>query len=537
MLLVDALINECKQFGVKEFFGIPGDFVLPLFQALQQRNALPLYYLSHEPSAVFAADAAARISNNPSVVILTYGAGALNAVNAVAQAYVEHVPLVVIGGFPSKREIERGLAIHHQARTIDSQRDVFREVTTLQVRLDNPKIAAEQLRLAFRTAKEKSLPVFIEIPRDATNYVVHEMPPYQPRAVEHDAVVAEAAKLVQRLRVAKLSVILADVDVRRFHAVQALEAFANQFNLPIMNTFMGRASIDQNHPFYAGTFLDRTDTEAAELIRAADLVLQVGVIRTDSNFAAHADLFPCDKVVELQHGGPQMPLAAVLTELTKLLATELLEPYENRVLQAQPSIASDRVSKQTRLTATAVVQELDRILSDGQQLVPFVSDVGDCLFASLHAKPSLLLAPAFYASMGYAVPAAIGVQACSGMRPVVLVGDGAFLMTGLELGHCRRYGFAPIVVLFNNKRWDMINAFAPDLQCTELNDWDYIGLAKSMGGAAYRVDALDRFAPALEQALQDEARFSLIEVMLDERGRTERLNNFAQGFLQAGSSC
>src|SRR5690554_1137158 len=226
MLLVDALINECKQFGVKEFFGIPGDFVLPLFQALQQRNALPLYYLSHEPSAVFAADAAARISNNPSVVILTYGAGALNAVNAVAQAYVEHVPLVVIGGFPSKREIERGLAIHHQARTIDSQRDVFREVTTLQVRLDNPKIAAEQLRLAFRTAKEKSLPVFIEIPRDATSYVVHEMPPYQPRAVEHDAVIAEAAKLVQRLRIAKRPVILADVDVRRFHAVQALEEFA-----------------------------------------------------------------------------------------------------------------------------------------------------------------------------------------------------------------------------------------------------------------------------------------------------------------------
>ncbi|MCH8500819.1 MAG: hypothetical protein LAT77_02785 [Aliidiomarina sp.] len=533
MLLVDALINECKQFGVKEFFGIPGDFVLPLFQALQQRNALPLYYLSHEPSAVFAADAAARISNNPSVVILTYGAGALNAVNAVAQAYVEHVPLVVIGGFPSKQEIERGLAIHHQARTIDSQRDVFREVTTLQVRLDNPKTAAEQLRLAFRTAKEKSLPVFIEIPRDATNAIVHAMPPYQPRAVEHDAVVAEAAKLVERLRVAKRPVILADVDVRRFHAVEALEVFAAQFNLPILNTFMGRASIDQNHPCYAGTFLDRTDTEAAELIRAADLVLQVGVIKTDSNFAAHADLFPKEKVVELQHGGPQLPLAAVLEELSIQLASALLAPYEVRLLQAQSTDEAAALS----LTATSVVQELDRVLSDGQQLVPFVSDVGDCLFASLHAKPSLLLAPAFYASMGYAVPAALGVQAVTGLRPVVLVGDGAFLMTGLELGHCRRYGFAPVVVLFNNKRWDMINAFAPDLNCTELNDWDYVALAKGMGGAAYRVTSLDQFAPALELALQDESRFSLIEVMLDASGRTARLNNFAQGFLQAGASC
>lgn len=533
MLLVDALINECKQFGVKEFFGIPGDFVLPLFQALQQRNALPLYYLSHEPSAVFAADAAARISNHPSVVILTYGAGALNAVNAVAQAYVEHVPLVVIGGFPSRQEIERGLAIHHQARTIDSQRDVFREVTTLQVRLDNPKIAAEQLRLAFRTAKEKSLPVFVEIPRDATNFVVHEMPPYQPRGPEYDAVVAEAAKLAQRLRVAKQPVILADVDVRRFNAVLALEAFSEQFNIPIMNTFMGRASIDQNHPCYAGTFLDRTDMQAAQLIREADLIVQVGVIKTDSNFAAHADLFPQDRVIELQHGGPQMPLAAVLKELAEQLQQASPQPYTVRRLQTTAAVNVET----NKLTATSVVQELDRVLSAAEQVVPFVSDVGDCLFASLHAKPSLMLAPAFYASMGYAVPAAIGVQATSGMRPVVLVGDGAFLMTGLELGHCRRYGFAPVVVLFNNKRWDMINAFAPDLNCTELNDWDYANLATAMGGASYRVTELAQFAPALELALKDSDRFTLIEVMLDEQGRTERLSNFARGFLTAGANC
>lgn len=532
MLLVDALINECKQFGVKEFFGIPGDFVLPLFQALQQRNALPLYYLSHEPSAVFAADAAARISNNPSVVILTYGAGALNAVNAVAQAYVEHVPLVVIGGFPSRQEIERGLAIHHQARTIDSQRDVFREVTTLQVRLDNPKIAAEQLRLAFLTAKEKSLPVFVEIPRDATNFLVHEMPPYQPRAVEYDAVVAEAAKLAQRLRVAKQPVILADVDVRRFNAVQALESFSEQFNIPIMNTFMGRASIDQNHPCYAGTFLDRTDIQAAQLIREADLIVQVGVIKTDSNFAAHAELFPRERVVELQHGGTQMPLATVITELTEQLGSIMPTPYARR----NALTTSSEPPKSSKLTATTVVQELDRVLSGAEQVVPFISDVGDCLFASLHAKPSLLLAPAFYASMGYAVPAAIGVQATSGMRPVVLVGDGAFLMTGLELGHSHRYGFAPIVVLFNNQRWDMINAFAPDLHCTELNDWDYVGLAEAMGGAALRVTELAQFAPAFAHALQDDSRFTLIEVMLDEQGRTERLNNFAQGFLTAGAN-
>src|SRR5690606_33738677 len=107
------------------------------------------YYLSHEPSVVFAADAAARISNKPSVVILTYGAGALNAVNAVAQAYVEHVPLVVIAGFPSQTEIDRGLQIHHQAKTVDSQRDIYREITAAQFRLDNAQSAGVDIHAAL----------------------------------------------------------------------------------------------------------------------------------------------------------------------------------------------------------------------------------------------------------------------------------------------------------------------------------------------------------------------------------------------------
>src|SRR5690606_12409882 len=165
MLLVGAVLHELDVFGVKQLFGIPGDFVLPLFEQLQQRNRLPLYYLSHEPSAVFAADAAARISNNPAVVILTYGAGALNAVNAVAQAYVEHVPLSLIAGFPGQSESDRGLQIHHQAKTVDAQRDIYREITAAQYRLDYPARAGEDIRVALSTAKQQSRPVLLEIPR------------------------------------------------------------------------------------------------------------------------------------------------------------------------------------------------------------------------------------------------------------------------------------------------------------------------------------------------------------------------------------
>ncbi|MCD1598239.1 thiamine pyrophosphate-binding protein [Rheinheimera aquimaris] len=535
MLLVDALLHELDGFGVKQLFGIPGDFVLPLFEQLQQRNTLPLYYLSHEPSVVFAADAAARISNNPAVVILTYGAGALNAVNAVAQAYVEHVPLVVIAGFPSQSEIDRGLQIHHQAKTVDSQRDIYREITVAQFRLDNAQSAGADIHAALLTAKQQSRPVLLEIPRDAVQMHTSLGSAELQEASSLDELELAATDLAARLAQAKQPVILAGVDVRRFDAVAELEALAKKLNIPFVSTLMGRASFNQQHPLYAGIFLDKTDIRPTQLLRDADLILQVGVIKTDSNFAAHSELFPLHKVVCIEQNqlklGPATYHQLALKPLLAALQKHTTVRYEHSSVPAAPSLKPDK-----SLNATSVVQRLDQVLAAGKQTVPLISDIGDCLFASLHANPSLMLAPAFYASMGYAVPAAFGVQAVTGLRPVVLVGDGAFLMTGLELGHFTRYGFAPVIIVFNNQRWDMIEAFAPGLNCTNLTSWHYAELARSMGGNGTQVSNLDDFEQVLQQALDNSESFSLIEVMLPPGSRTSRLNNFAAGFKAAGQN-
>ena len=534
MLLVDALLAELELFGVKQLFGIPGDFVLPLFEQLQQRDRLPLYYLSHEPSAVFAADAAARISNKPAVVLLTYGAGALNAVNAVAQAYVEHVPLVVIAGFPSEQEIQRGLQIHHQAKTVDSQRDIYREITACQVRLDKVERAGEDIRLALKTAAEQSRPVLIEIPRDAVHFRTTLPGQYQSPQVPVQELALAVAHLTDKLKAAKRPVILAGVDVRRFGAVSELQQLAENLNIPFCSTLMGRASFDQQHPLYRGIFLDKSDVRPTQLLQDADLILQIGVIKTDSNFAAHAALFPAEKVIEIEQNNLKLDLVTYhqlpLNALLAALNAQNMPPFAGQFPLAQQEETPAR-----QFSASAVVQHLDKRLAESSQTVPIISDIGDCLFASLHAKPSLMLAPAFYASMGYAVPAAVGVQAVTGLRPVVLVGDGAFLMTGLELGHCVRYGFAPIVIVFNNRRWDMIEAFSPNLQCTHLDHWHYADLARGMGGLGMQVNSLNDFDQALELALASK-RFTLIEVMVPESSRSERLNAFAAGFLGAQKS-
>ena len=166
MTLGLALLRALKNHGAQEIFGIPGDFILPLFKQIEESRILPLHTLSHEPALGFAADAAARMHCGLGVMAVTYGAGALNMVNAVASAYAEKAPLVVLSGGPGKLESRSGFVLHHQAKTLDSQFEIFKEITCDQVRLDDAARAPADMARALANCLRQSRPVYIEIPRD-----------------------------------------------------------------------------------------------------------------------------------------------------------------------------------------------------------------------------------------------------------------------------------------------------------------------------------------------------------------------------------
>src|SRR6185436_5889647 len=135
--LAVALLEALRDHGAGEIFGIPGDFALPFFDAIEASRVLPLYTLSNEPSLGFAADATARMRRSICPVAVTYGAGALNLVNATAAAYAEKSPVVVISAAPGRDERESGILVHHQVKTLESQMAIFREITCDQARLDD----------------------------------------------------------------------------------------------------------------------------------------------------------------------------------------------------------------------------------------------------------------------------------------------------------------------------------------------------------------------------------------------------------------
>src|SRR5258708_32320795 len=116
--------------------------------------------------------------------------------------------------------------------------------------------------------------------------------------------------------------------------------------------------------------------------------------------------------------------------------------------------------------------------------------------------------------MGFGVPAGIGVAAATGRRPLILVGDGAFQMTGWELGNCRRYGLDPIVVLFNNRSWEMLRVFQPESRFNDLDDWHFSDIAPSLAGVAERVTSRRELTPRLDPAVKQGGQCRLCDVRL-----------------------
>src|SRR5437764_10122817 len=179
-----SLLQGLKDHGAREIFGIPGDFVLPFFKVIEESEILPCYTLSHEPGVGFAADAAARYHGALSVAVVTFGAGAFNLVNAIAGAYAERSPVVVIAGAPGARERTSGFVLHHQARSVDTQMAVYREITCDQAALTDAAEAPAAIARVLRRASEHSLPVYIELPREMTDVETAAVPRRPPQPVD-----------------------------------------------------------------------------------------------------------------------------------------------------------------------------------------------------------------------------------------------------------------------------------------------------------------------------------------------------------------
>ncbi len=529
MTLTESLLQALKAHGAHQIFGIPGDFALPYFRIIEESKILPLYTLSHEPGVGFAADAAARIGGGLGVAAVTYGAGALNMVNAVAAAYAEKSPLVVLSGGPGRGEARSGLLLHHQAKTLDSQFRIFREITCDQARLDDAARAPADIARVLGSCRRHSRPVYLELPRDMVAQPCAAVVAEPPPAVDGEALEACVAELLARLAQAAAPVLMVGVEVRRFGLEDRVAELSRRLGLPVVTSFMGRGLLAEQDAPLVGTYMGGAGLpELTRLVEDSDGLFLLGVIVSDTNFAVsekHIDLRKTIQAVDGRvtmgyHTYPAIPLDALVDGLLARVPAR-----DKAFAVTRPAFPRGLAADDATIAPADIATAVNDLMAAHGRL-PIAADMGDCLFTAMDIAHTALVAPGYYATMGFGVPAGLGLQAATGQRPLILVGDGAFQMTGWELGNCRRYGWDPIVLLFNNASWEMLRTFQPESGFNDLDDWGFAQMAAGLGGDGVRVRTRAELQAALARAVATRGRFQLIEAMIPRGVLSQTLARF-----------
>lgn len=528
------LLEKLYQAGVRQLYGIPGDFALNFFRCAEQFKKIPIIPLSHEPSVGFAADATARVTGKISACAITYGAGGLNMVNPIACAYAEKSPVVVISGAPGMEERKRGYLFHHQAKSLDSQLKVYQEVTVYQCVLDNPQTAAEKIDKAIAMAKAYSQPVYIEIPRDK---VFEKISSHQTSAfhLSNDAAATKEAtqEILQLLSESKKSVLMIGIEVHRFALKKQVIRFAEKTGLPVVSSFMARCTFPVHHKQFEGIYLGPAGPKKVqELVEKSDCLILFGVPLADTDMAIRLMQLNPRRVVhcvsrQVHIGHHQYENVELKSLLENLIQQKIRKHFRHKFSPAH-KIKMPPLSyfgKQS-LKVEDIIHASNILFQKKGPMITTV-DNGDCLFASVLLDTDQLLASGYYATMGFAVPAGLGVQISTGKRPLILVGDGAFQMTGPEIAHCVKYKLNPIVIVFNNSRWEMLTVIQPKGNYYKLTPWPYAKLAEDWGGKGYTVHTREEMLNALLDAHKRKT-FTLIDARIPTGKRSKILKTYLQ---------
>ena len=544
--LLEFLYGRLKSYGVDHVFGIAGESVHVHFHCLE-KSPLQSVLMTHEPCVGYAADAYSRI-RGLGAALVSYGVGSLNLVNAVGQAYAECSPLVIISGGPGVNERRKYSYLHHKIRTYETHQRVMSEITALSIIVDNPITAGREIDRALNMAVTFKKPVYIEIPRDMGEIEINEEPlPLQSNPIDKAALDEALDEIVKMLNEAKNPVLIADAELARLGLQKELITFAERVNIPVASTILGKSIFPEEHPLAMGVYFGQlSNPKVADFIHNSDFRLMLGVILSDINLGMFTAKFsPDDAVVSnidglkvKKHFYPQIGLEYFMKGL--LTRNDIKRRNLNHPRIEIPRYPTGQDNE--KVTVKAMLTISNEFIDNGYRVI---CDVGDCLFAGQELQirgESTFLSPAYYLSMGFAIPGAVGAQmADPSRRPFVMVGDGAFQMTGLELITMAKLKLNPIIVLFDNKIYATLRYCEPPTTRQEhkIPTMDYARLAELMGGKGITVKTVGDFKNALQVAKNVKDTFTLLDVKLDELDISPALRTFGQSlgsFVEASAT-
>ncbi|MGL6118547.1 alpha-keto acid decarboxylase family protein [Plesiomonas sp.] len=513
--VVQHLLSRLYDLGITDIFGVPGDYAFPIEDAVCEDARLRWIGNCNELNAAYAADGYARI-HGMAVLNTTFAVGELSAINGIAGAFAESLPIFHLVGMPSSTVQASGAIVHHTLG--NGHFDLFSDATKHFVcahTILTPDNCVTEIERVITAALRYRKPVYIGLPSDYAEmpivesaipeniYALSAAMPQSDAAELHSAVEAIAQCLTQSVKPCVLPGIL----IARHNLRQEAVDLINHANLPFATMFMDKSVLDEAHPNYIGLYNGHLlNDEVREFVESCDCILNIGAMMSDFNTGAFtADLSHAKSVLIMPEFVQVGDVTYNNVQMKDVLVTltEKIEKKEHLFLRAN---ALPVVSASGKITADYLYSRWQQMLKPNDILMAETGTVSMGMGFALMPQGATFHNQTLWGSIGWATPAAFGAAlAAPHQRTVLITGEGSHQLTAQEISQFHRFGLKPLIFVLNNDGYliERLLCKDSDIYYNDLAQWKYSKLPEAMGCDGWfsiRVSTCEELDEAIEYA-------------------------------------
>jgi indolepyruvate decarboxylase len=455
----DFLLRRLREAGIAHLFGVPGDFNLEFMQQIEDGGTLTWVGTCNELNASYAADGYARL-NGIAGLVVTNGVGALSALNGVAGANSEHVPVIVVCGSLPLKAVNQRLLMHHTPA--DGSQDTFyrayEQATCAQARL-TPQNAVAEIDRLITTAWQLKRPVYLELPSDIS-YLEVEVPDEPLRlaapASDPERLQSCASAIAARLTAANAPAIVIDLDADRFGVAGEVTELAAKLGLPVATMVSSKAVIDETSPHFVGLYAGAGSLPVTrEAVEKSDCLLTLGYRPVDLTTSCFTDAIPASAIRLHAYSADVDGVnyqAVTLRELLRAVTGAVAPATGRQIARPAPvPVATNTPPIEGKLTQGEYWAAIQEFVREGDVIIAEDGTANGGAWGLSLPPDCTFVTQAVWGSIGYSVGSTLGtLLAAPHRRHLLFVGDGSFQLTAQEVSTMLRHDLKPVIFLVNN---------------------------------------------------------------------------------------
>ena len=524
--VADYLVKKLKFLGIKNVFGLPGDYNFNILDAIIKDDEINWVNSTNELNASYSSDGYARI-NGYGAVVTTYGVGELSAINGIAGSMAENVPVIHIAGVPKTSFIEKNIIVHHNFSNPNYYlfENAYKNVveTTAYLNFENAK---KEIDRVFNVFVNEKKPVYIAIPVDVCEFLIDDygFDKIEYKKSDEKALNETVSEIISLIEKAKNPIIFFDYLCKRYNLKNEIKEFINKTNMKFGTFLMGKGIIDETNPNFTGVNGGNLSSFVQNEIKKSDLIITAGYLNADLNTGGFS-AFEKEIDIEIRKNETIIKGKVYKNVLLQDVILKLNEKITKTFEKNDFKQIKKKINEKGKIKVDDILPLIETVL-DEDDIFTMETGLFSLSGSFLNLKKNMeYLSQTLWGSIGWATPALFGAMMADNKKcHIMFTGEGAHQLTIQEMANFFEYDLKPVIFVLNNNGYTVERVLSkdPNDKFNNITNWNYPklieGFSNNKDFFINTVSTLESFIKTIDEIKKLKGKkLCYVEIMTDKK--------------------